>query len=293
MTHFRAASQSHPEHGEPGASRARLRDTEVFELVRRDGFPPPVAESSAPARAEPRLTSQRTNGEAVAAAGARAGAPRLVRSCSRLGDDRMPGNDYGGIRGRRRDSIPGHSTHPSSSLRRHRHRAGRDRGRRGRLRSGHDVDRRPRWETRGDGGHIDQIRPARIASSRQRRVRTSSTVPLRAPRRRARLTPRPTRALPLSPTSSSPPSPLPMRSRRPTPHHRITRDTRASSPTPRERPLGTRGSSAPISIHRPGGRLLHSRNATASRRRNGHSVRSQEYAATSRARGERSPRGCS
>jgi hypothetical protein len=49
------------------------------------------------------------------------------------------------------------------------------------------MDRRPWWKTRDRGGDIDPTRPARIASSRQRRVRTSGTVPLRAPRRRARL----------------------------------------------------------------------------------------------------------
>jgi hypothetical protein len=74
------------------------------------------------------------------------------------------------------------------------------------------MDRRPRWKTRGRRGDIDPTRPARIASSRQRRVRTSGTVPLRAPRRRARLIPRRTRALPLHPTGSSPPpSPVPLR----------------------------------------------------------------------------------
>jgi hypothetical protein len=67
------------------------------------------------------------------------------------------------------------------------------------------MDRRPRRETRGRRGDIDPTRLARIASSRQRRVQTSGTVPLRAPRRRARLIPRRTRALPLHPTGSSPP----------------------------------------------------------------------------------------
>jgi hypothetical protein len=52
------------------------------------------------------------------------------------------------------------------------------------------MDRRPRWETRGHGGDVDPTRPARFASSRRRRVRTSHTVPLRVPRRCARLSPR-------------------------------------------------------------------------------------------------------
>jgi hypothetical protein len=43
---------------------------------------------------------------------------------------------------------------------------------------------------RGRGRDIDPTRPARIASSHQRRVRTSGPVSLRAPRRRARLIPR-------------------------------------------------------------------------------------------------------
>ena len=48
------------------------------------------------------------------------------------------------------------------------------------------------------GVDIEPTRLARIAASRQRRVQTSGSVPLRAPRRRARLIPRRTRALPLS-----------------------------------------------------------------------------------------------
>ena len=64
------------------------------------------------------------------------------------------------------------------------------------------MDRRPRWKTRGRRGDIDPTWPARIASSRQRRVRTSGTVPLRAPRRHARLIPRRTRGPYPSPQSA-------------------------------------------------------------------------------------------
>ena len=107
------------------------------------------------------------------------------------------------------------------------------------------MDRRPWWETRGRGGDIDPTRPARIASSRQRRVRTSGTVPLRAPRRRARLIPRRTRALPLAQRAAVRPRRChcAWRSRRPTPHYRNARYA-ASSPMPSERPLGTRPSSS-------------------------------------------------
>ena len=72
---------------------------------------------------------------------------------------------------------------------RDRHRAGRDRGRRRRLRGGHRVDRRPRWETRGHRGDIEPARLAQIASSRQRWSRAARSLSVRAPRRRARLIP--------------------------------------------------------------------------------------------------------
>ena len=67
------------------------------------------------------VTAQRTSGEAAPAVGREPGRRAL-------GEEPHVWNVYGCIRGRRRDSVLGHSTRPSSSLWRHRHRAGRDRG---------------------------------------------------------------------------------------------------------------------------------------------------------------------
>ena len=61
------------------------------------------------------------------------------------------------------------------------------------------------------GVDIEPTRLARIAASRQRRVQTSGSVPLRAPRRRARLIPRRTRRYPSANGSSPTPSPVPLR----------------------------------------------------------------------------------
>jgi hypothetical protein len=52
------------------------------------------------------------------------------------------------------------------------------------------MDRRPRRETRGPRADTDAARPARIASPRQRWIRAPDSLPLRPPRRRARLIPR-------------------------------------------------------------------------------------------------------
>ena len=95
--------------------------------------------------------------------------------------------DYGAIHGRRRDPLPGDPTGPTTPLRRHRHRACRDRRRRGRLRSGPLLDRRPWRGTRGRGGDLDQARPPRIAPSRQWRLRAPRGGALRASSGRARL----------------------------------------------------------------------------------------------------------
>lgn len=126
------------------------------------------------------------------------------------------------------------------------------------------MDRRPWWETRGRGRDVDPTRPARIASSRQRRVRTSGTVPLRAPRRRARLIPRRTRALPLAQRAAVRPRRChcAWRSRRPTPTTAM-RDTPRPRPCPanarlrRDRAVASAGGLAPASFS-PGGRLRRS-----------------------------------
>lgn len=107
------------------------------------------------------------------------------------------------------------------------------------------MDRRPRWKTRGRRGDIDPTRPARIASSRQRRIRTSGTVPLRAPRRRARLIPRRTRGSYPSPQSALAGATAhgAHGDRRPT---NAMRRYAAPWATPSKRPLGTNSDSADV-----------------------------------------------
>ena len=89
-------------------------------VIRAGGYARAGAGDLANGRREA-VTAQRTSGEAAPAVGREPGRRAL-------GEEPDVWNVYGCIRGRRRDSVLGHSTRPSSSLWRHRHRAGRDRG---------------------------------------------------------------------------------------------------------------------------------------------------------------------
>ena len=104
----------------PAAPSIGPRPGSPCSAIRAGGYARAGAGDLANGRREA-VTAQRTSGEAAPAVGREPGRRALS-------EEPHVWNVYGCIRGRRRDSVLDHSTRPSSSLWRHRHRAGRDRG---------------------------------------------------------------------------------------------------------------------------------------------------------------------